>query len=60
MRRKAKKGKGMGGTQRIIYTERRAAWDAKNQYGMDEEFDAGTDPAEVWNIIWAQITGDTA
>lgn len=54
------KGKGIGGTTRLIYTERRAAWDAKNQYGMKEQFKVGTDPKEVWNIIWAQITGETA
>jgi len=28
-----KKGKGIGGTERILYTERRDAWDAKNRYG---------------------------
>jgi len=31
------KMKGTGGKQRIMHTERSAAWDAKNRYGLPEE-----------------------
>lgn len=31
------KGKGIGGTERVLYTEWRPAWDAKSRYGLPDE-----------------------
>lgn len=55
----ARKGKGVGGTERVIYTVRRDAWDAKNRYGMQEVIDMPNEPASVWNTIWQHITANT-
>jgi len=51
-----KKGKGIGGTDRVLYCERRDAYDAKNRYGMPAELDIPGDPARIWPTIWAAIT----
>jgi hypothetical protein len=48
---KGRKGKGIGGTERVIYTERRDAWDAKNRYGMDECITIPDDHTKVWDTI---------
>jgi len=53
-----KKGKGIGGTERIVYTERRDAFDAKNRYGMENEIDIPNDPSKSWNTIYTQIRKD--
>ncbi len=53
------KGKGVGGTDRVLYTERRDAWDAKNRYGMDPEIWLGIDPAAMWDGVWSQIKKET-
>lgn len=45
------KAKGVGGATRMIYTERRDAYEAKNRYGMPPVIQAPDDPAEVWNTI---------
>ena len=50
-----KKGKGVGNSSRILYTERRDAFDAKNRYGMPEVIDIPGNPAEVWDTIWQFI-----
>lgn len=55
-----KKGKGTGGTARIIYTEWRAGFDAKNRYGMPEWIDMPDDPSKTWATVWAAITQQTA
>lgn len=55
--KKNNKAKGVGGTQRVIYTERRAAFDAKNRYGMQPSFNMPDDPKETWSTIWNAITG---
>jgi hypothetical protein len=48
------KGKGKGGTERIIYTQRSAAWDAKNRHGLPEEIPMGDSAAEAWqNFVQA-------
>lgn len=54
-----KKGKGVGGTQRVLYTERRDAFDAKNRYGMPESIDIPNDPTESWNTIYAALRGES-
>jgi len=50
-----RRGKGIGGTERVIYTERRDAFDAKNQYGMPEIIDIPHDPTLVWETIYSNI-----
>jgi hypothetical protein len=50
----AKKGKGFGGQQRMIYTERHAAFDAKNRSGLPETISMGTSGEQAWeNFISA-------
>jgi AAA domain len=44
----SKKGKGMGGKQRLLYAVRDAAYDAKNRLGLPEEISMGLTPAEGW------------
>lgn len=52
------RGKGRGGQQRMAYTERHAAWDAKNRHGLPEEIDLGDSPAEAWsNFVKALKAG---
>lgn len=52
------KGKGIGGTQRVIYTEQRDALVAGNRYGMMPEFQMPEDPAQGWATLWNEITRD--
>jgi hypothetical protein len=52
---KTGKHKGIGGTERILYTERRDAFDAKNRYGMPPEIDIPDDPSKTWSTIWQHI-----
>ncbi len=49
------KGKPQGGAKRIIHTERRAAYDAKNRHGLDEEIYCGNSPQEAWANFQAAI-----
>jgi hypothetical protein len=48
--------KGIGGTDRVVYCERRDAWDAKNRFGMPEEIDIPGDPAAAYQLITSYIT----
>lgn len=50
--------KGEGGKRRLIYTERSAAWDAKNRYGLPETLpmEAGKLPAELASIFAGKAT----
>lgn len=59
--KKAKKGKGIGGTDRVIYTERRDTWDAKNRFGMTPELwlPAG-DHKAAWPTVWEEIVRNKA
>lgn len=53
-----KKGKGVGGKSRMIYTERSAAYDAKNRLGLPPEIEMGTSPQEAWaNYVQAVKAG---
>lgn len=45
------KGKGIGGADRVIYTERRAAYDAKNRYNMPAEFSLPKQRELAWQTI---------
>lgn len=51
------KKKGIDGTRRFLYAERRDAYDAKNRYGCSPEFELGP-PETSWQTIWGQLTGD--
>lgn len=42
------KAKGRGGKTRVMYTERSAAFDAKNRCMLPAEIEMGTTPAEAW------------
>ena len=54
----AKKGKGTGGACRLMYTERHAAYDAKNRLGLAPEIEMGSSPAEAWqNFVGAIKAG---
>lgn len=45
------KGKAIGGTERVCYTSRRDAWDAKNRHAMPEAIDIPSDPALTYATI---------
>jgi hypothetical protein len=49
------KGKGIGGTERVIFTERADAFDAKNRYGMPPVIDVPNDHTQAWAVIDAAI-----
>lgn len=52
------RGKGSGGTERVLLTERTAAWDAKNRHGLPGELSMGTTGEEAWgNFISAMKAG---
>jgi hypothetical protein len=53
--KKAGRTKGIGGTERVLYTERRDAFDAKNRFGMPPEIDIPDDPSKSWTTIWKHI-----
>ena len=48
---KKKRGKGIGGTDRVLYCEHRDAYDAKNRYNMPAELAIPEDPSVVWTTI---------
>ena len=53
--KRAGKGKAIGGTTRILFTERRDAYDAKNRYGMKGEIWLEDGPAASWSTLWAHL-----
>lgn len=57
---KAVKGKGKGGKERHIYTERAAGFDAKNGYRMPDDIILPNDPALNWSTVWDTIAASTA
>ncbi len=46
-----KRHRGIGGTERVLYTQRTDAWDAKNLFGLSEPIDIPSDPDKVWDAI---------
>lgn len=44
-----------GGTDRILFTERRDAYDAKNQYGLPPEIWLTKQPSESWSTLWQHL-----
>lgn len=53
----SKKGKAVGGQQRVMYTERHAAYDAKNRAGLPEEIEMGNSGSEAWNNFISAMKG---
>jgi hypothetical protein len=51
----SKKGKGMGGKQRVLYTVRDAAYDAKNRLGLPQEIALPDSPAEAWTAFSSAV-----
>jgi hypothetical protein len=47
--------KGKGGTRRVLYTARTAAYDAKNRHGLPERIDCGDSAAEAWANLAAAM-----
>jgi hypothetical protein len=54
--KKGSRAKGIGGSERVIYTNRTDGYDAKNRYGMPETLAIGG-PETMWTTIWGAITG---
>lgn len=55
--RKSKRVKGIGGTERVIYTQRTDAYDAKNRHGMPERIEMPDEPGMMWSTIEAALNG---
>ena len=53
---KGPRAKGKGGQARILYTERHAAYDAKNRLGLPAEIDLGQSADEAWTNFTAALT----
>lgn len=49
------KAKGKGGQQRVLYTIRHAAYDAKNRAGLPEEIDMGDSGKDAWGNFVSAI-----
>ncbi len=49
------KAKGSGGNQRFLYTQRTAAYDAKNRVGLPPMIQMGTTGAEAWSNLKAAM-----
>lgn len=50
--------KGIGKSHRILYAERRDAFDAKNRYAMPEMIHMTNEPEHSWGIVHNLIKGD--
>lgn len=51
----SKKGKAASTSARMLYTEQRPAFDAKNRMGLPEEIEMGDSPAEAWSNFSAAL-----
>lgn len=51
-----RKGKGIGGDERVLYCQQRDAYVAKNMFGMKAELSMGDNPADNWGIIIKEIS----
>lgn len=49
------RGKGVGRSQRVVYTQRRDAFDAKNQYDMPESITLPDNAKDAFAAIWQYI-----
>jgi hypothetical protein len=59
-KKKGGRTKGIGGDERVIYTTRRDAYDAKNRYGMPPELPMPEDHTQMWPTLAAAISGESA
>ena len=50
-----RKGKGIGGTERVLYTQRRDAWDAKPGYSVPEVIEIPDDHTKAFSTVWQHI-----
>ena len=55
----AKKGKGIGGTQRVLYTDHRDAFDAKNRFGLPPEIEIPNDRTMAWSTLADLLKDDS-
>ncbi len=55
-----KKGKAQNSQARIMYTERHAAFDAKNRMGLTSEIDMGSSAVEAWGNFKAALVAGIA
>lgn len=51
------KGKGIGGKTRVIYTEHRDAYDAKNRHNLPEEIQIPNDRDQAWATLAHHLKG---
>jgi len=51
------KHRGAGGNQRVIYTERHAAYDAKNRQGLPTQIPMGNEPRDAWANFYSALRG---
>jgi len=49
------KGKASGGSRRILYTQRHAAFDAKNRHGLPAAVSCGNSAKEAWENFCARV-----
>jgi hypothetical protein len=54
-RRNDTKGKARGGSRRVLWTTRTAAFDAKNRHGLPDQIDAGSSAEEAWHNFVAAL-----
>lgn len=47
----SKRGKGAGGTRRVLLTQRAASYDAKNRLGLPECLDMGSSPQDAYRAL---------
>ena len=57
---KSPRPKGLGGTRRVLHTERTAAFDAKNRHGLPPRIDCGSGAAEAWTNLAAAMKAGRA
>jgi AAA domain-containing protein len=53
---KTARAKGVGGTERVVFTERTDAYDAKNRYHMPAKIEMGGDYTKTWDIVWDSLS----
>lgn len=54
-----RKTKAKGGTRRMLYSERTAAWDAKNRHGLPAEIELGNSPNEAYQAFVNAMNSNT-
>lgn len=54
------RGKGLGVDERVVHTQYRDAWDAKNRHGLPAVIRVTDDPAQAWTHVWGLLSGSQA